>query len=1152
MTDTAEDTLALIGDELATAFAPLEQALATPDGLEDLLRDLGWDTTGVPQPLLDVGDALRDVLATVTAGINAETAPVLLAKVARLVEKVDTIASAPASALPVPDPAAFAAEFPEQLLKHLIGSYLIDHRPLLAGLLSAFGLVEDDVVPAAGTRLPYRRIAFEWQRVPDVLADPLEALRTRYGWGATDVEVMRLHAHLALIATGLGLRTRPVVLDDASARFLSGGVADPDDRYRQLQRWYLLEAEGSGGSRATFGIGVAGTPPPPGGKAGVAFLPFAAAELQEGIELAQEVDVVFEAEVNLDGGIALMLHPERPISIATDLFPTGGGATGPPPLTAAVAAGFEHHGVEGQPVVVLGSRPGSRLEYGTITIVAGGRLGAGGKVSAFVETRLREAAAVIQPSPGDKDSFLAKLLPPEGFKVGADLEIGLDTIAGLYFKGSAGLEIRYPTHISLGIVELLGLTVTVRPDPAGPSVPITLGADVKGLLGPLTAVVENIGMSARFDFGAAEPNLGIVDLRPGFKPPTGVGLALDAGVVKGGGYLYLDFEKGEYAGALELTISNFLSLRAIGLINTRLPDGSPGFSLLIILTAEFQPGLQLGFGFALIGVGGLVGLNRTMRLEPLAEGVRTGAVESVLFPRDVVANAPRILSDLRAIFPPQEGRFLIGPMAKVGWGTPTLVSVSLGVIIEIPGNIAILGVLRLALPTADAPVVQLKVSFVGALEFDRKRIWFFASLFDSRVLTIPLNGEMGLLMAYGDEPNFVLAVGGFHPRFTPPPLPFPSPRRIGVAILNESNARILAEGYFAVTSNTAQFGARAELFFGMDAFSVSGHIAFDALFRFSPFSFLIEIGASVSLKAFGVGVFSIRLDLGLEGPTPWRAHGRGSIRLLFFEISASFDITWGEGRDTTLPPIAVMPLLKAEVEKRESWRAALPPGREALVALRPLDEAAETLVMHPLGTLRIAQRGVPLQLALDRVGSQRPSDVRKVSMAVAGSGMTRVGDASEQFALAQFKDLSDAEKLTRRAFEPQPAGIELAAAGAQLAAPRAVKRVVRYEQIVVDSFYKRRSERLKPFAGVLFQHFLAENAASLSVLSEKHRADVQPFDDVIGVEAEEFAVAGVRDNRATASFASEALAREHLDQMIDADPSRAGELHVIPAFEAAG
>ena len=66
-----------------------------------------------------------------------------------------------------------------------------------------------------------------------------------------------------------------------------------------------------------------------------------------------------------------------------------------------------------------------------------------------------------------------------------------------------------------------------------------------------------------------------------------------------------------------------------------------------------------------------------------------------MFPQDVVANAPRIISDLRAIFPPQQGTFLIGPMAKLGWGEPTLVSLSLGVIIEIPpGDIAILGVLQ--------------------------------------------------------------------------------------------------------------------------------------------------------------------------------------------------------------------------------------------------------------------------------------------------------------------------------------------------------------------------------------------------------------------------------------------------------------------------
>src|SRR6185436_6339701 len=111
------------------------------------------------------------------------------------------------------------------------------------------------------------------------------------------------------------------------------------------------------------------------------------------------------------------------------------------------------------------------------------------------------------------------------------------------------------------------------------------------------------------------------------------------------------------------------------------------FSLLIIITAEFETGIQLGFGFKLIGVGGLLGLNRTMRLQPLMEGVRTGAVNGIMFPRDVVANAPRIISDLRTIFPPKEGTFLIGPMAKLGWGAG-IVTLSLGVIIEIPGNVA--------------------------------------------------------------------------------------------------------------------------------------------------------------------------------------------------------------------------------------------------------------------------------------------------------------------------------------------------------------------------------------------------------------------------------------------------------------------------------
>src|SRR5262249_50863932 len=162
-------------------------------------------------------------------------------------------------------------------------------------------------------------------------------------------------------------------------------------------------------------------------------------------------------------------------------------------------------------------------------------------------------------------------------------------------------------------------------------IPVELAATIKGNLGPLQAVVENVGLRAIFSFPPQGGNLGPLNLGFAFRPPNGVGLSLDASVVKGGGYLYFDFDNEEYAGTLELKLADFLDLKAIGLITTKMPDGTKGFSLLVIITAEFSPGLQLGYGFKLIGVGGLLGLNRTMVLEAIAQGVRTGGVNEILF-----------------------------------------------------------------------------------------------------------------------------------------------------------------------------------------------------------------------------------------------------------------------------------------------------------------------------------------------------------------------------------------------------------------------------------------------------------------------------------------------------------------------------------------
>jgi hypothetical protein len=643
------------------------------------------------------------------------------------------------------------------------------------------------------------------------------------------------------------------------------------------------------------------------------------------------------------------------------------------------------------------------------------------------------------------------------------------------------------------------------------------------------------------------------DASIGFKPPSGIGVEIDATVVRGGGFLFYDAEKGQYAGVLDLDLEDLFTVKAIGLITTKMPDGSKGFSLLLIITAEFGSGIQLGFGFTLVGLGGLLGLNRTMNLPPLVEGVRSGAINSIMFPENPVANAPRIISDLRTIFPPYEGRFLIGPMAKIGWGTPSLVTVSLGIIIEITGNIAIVGVLKVALPTEDAALIVIQANFIGAIEFDKSRLYFFAGLFESRIVFLTLEGELGLLVAWGIDANFVLSAGGFHPRFNPPPLPFPAPRRIAISLLNTDIARIRTETYFAVTSNSVQFGARTEVMFDVSIARVDGHLAFDALFQFSPFRFIIQISASVSLKVFGMGLFSIRLEFALEGPSPYRAHGTGSISFFFFDVSADFDITWGETKDTTLPPIAVMPLLHGELNKAENWRAELPPQNKLLVSLRKLPESESAQVLHPLGVLRVSQRAVPLGLTIDKVGNQKPSDAKHLTLKPT-SGLVGGGSAREQFAKAQFVDMSDAEKLSQRAYDPLDGGLILSAGAQPLGATRLAKRRVRYEQIIIDNNYLRLRRRFKLVIKGFFTHFFKGAAVTQSKLSKHYQSQLDPFADKVAVKDGAFAVVHSENNQAFSAqsyFASETLAQQFIAAQVAHDPGLHDTLQVVPQYEAA-
>ncbi len=447
----------------------------------------------------------------------------------------------------------------------------------------------------------------------------------------------------------------------------------------------------------------------------------------------------------------------------------------------------------------------------------------------------------------------------------------------------------------------------------------------------------------------------------------------------------------------------------------------------------------------------------------------------------------------------------------------------------------------------------MQVNFAGAIEFDKKRLYFFAALFESRIVFLTIEGEMGLLVAFGDDANFVVSVGGFHPRFTPPPLPFPSPRRIAISLLNTPYARVRIEGYFAVTSNTVQFGAGVEVFFGLDEINVQGHLRFDALFQFSPFLFIIEISASFSVTVFGIGLFSVSVRGTLDGPSPYHIRGTGSLSLLFFDIDVDFEETWGESRNTEMPPIAVMPILDSEINKADNWRALLPAANNLLVSLRKMQTDEAALILHPVGVLRISQRALPLELKLDKVGTQKPSDANRLSIAVVGNGLAKKTDAFEQFAPAQFQNFADSDKLSRPAFAPEKSGLDLSAAGGDQSfeqdgeAHRPLRRDHHRLELQTFSASVRQLFRrpVQSFSGrqrCFAVRTFAIHEIAVPAVCEK-RSTLQP---------ETYTVAFQSNNKAFAtdsvSFHSEASARDYMNRKVAGNASLAEEIHVIPEF----
>jgi hypothetical protein len=295
-------------------------------------------------------------------------------------------------------------------------------------------------------------------------------------------------------------------------------------------------------------------------------------------------------------------------------------------------------------------------------------------------------------------------------------------------------------------------------------------------------------------------------------------------------------------------------------------------------------------------------------------------------------------------------------------------------------------------------------------------------------------------------------VGGVNPHFTPPAT-LPALPRVAIALSSGDNPRLTCQAYFAITSNTVQFGAQADLYAAAYGFSIEGDIGYDVLIQIAPLHFIADFNASVQLKHGSSNLFKVSVAGELEGPRPLRVSGKASFEILWCDFSVSFDKTLVSGDAPPAPAaVDVSALLKQALGRPQSWTVVRPAGHIQGVTLRSLPPG-DTLVLEPLGQLRVRQQVVPLDTArdIDLFGDAPVSGERRFHLTATLNGAAQTATpVTDQFAPAQFFAMSDDEKLAAPSFETMGAGLLIGDSTTGFDAAEIVAAPLEYDEIIID------------------------------------------------------------------------------------------------------
>lgn len=638
-----------------------------------------------------------------------------------------------------------------------------------------------------------------------------------------------------------------------------------------------------------------------------------------------------------------------------------------------------------------------------------------------------------------KNKLLEKVMPgakdPKTTKITA---ISLDSAQGLYLGDGRGQEravlpvrAQYP---GLEFRELaVGLVRNAQREVTALEVTTSIAAEIEAVIG-----MQIVGSGVVITPKGGTGHEAMFELPVSPRWPDGIGLKVAAGPVSGAGYIerverkYVvgndEVTRIEFGGVIQLKILTF-GVSAIVIL-------SPNpFSLILVLGTRFSAAIELGFGFTLNGIGGILALQRGFSAPALQEALKDHIIDRMLMPDDLMVNdAPKLLEQVGKIFPPRNRGFVVGPAVEIGWGSQVkFVKLKLAVVLALPDpSVTVLGALRIQLPGKAKEITDIRADLFATVNADR--LLAFASMRDSTLGPVKISGDLGMYIEWGGEGTFELSVGGFHPDYetlTGKPSKLGAMDRARIELSPYNALNIVATQYFALTAGTVQFGVEGTFKVDFKIITASAWLGIDAIFMWTPhLAFKAEFRVGANVKLLGCTVAGVEFSGTLTGTQPFQIAGHILVDVAFLP---TFDenvgpISWGDtAPEVAAPPAAPLGLVAAELNRSESWKAILPPHADQLVTLAALD--ADGPIAHPLAGLEVMQSAVPLGIKIDRIGSS-PVKADMVTLGTPTMSQitaTAVSELRTAFAPGHYFALEGEQLLARSGFEEFQGGIRIAA-----------------------------------------------------------------------------------------------------------------------------